>query len=59
MAAYNAVVKRIRGVNNDTTAALIQAYIESLDSTNDAIISVDVVGDNNYVTAIIVHNTTS
>jgi hypothetical protein len=59
MAAYNAVVKRIRGVNNDTTAAAIQAYIESLDSTNDTIISVDVVGDNNYVTAIIVHNTTS
>jgi len=59
MAAYNAIVKRLRGVNNDATMAVIQAYIESLDSTNDAIISVDIVGDNNYITAIIVHNSTA
>lgn len=55
MAAYNVIVKRIRGVNNDTTAAAIQAYIESLDSTAQAIISVDVVGDNNYITCVITH----
>lgn len=59
MAAYNAVVKRLRGVNNDATMAVIQAYIEALDSTNEAIISVDIVGDNNYITAIIVHNSAS
>jgi len=59
MAAYNAVVKRLRGINNDATMAVIQAYIEALDSTNEAIISVDIVGDNNYITAIIVHNSAS
>lgn len=56
MAAYNAIVKRIRGINNDATMAVIQAYIEGLDSTAQAVISVDIVGDNNYITAIIIHN---
>ena len=56
MTAYNVVVKRLRGLNNDATMAVIQAYIESLDSTAQAVISVDIVGDNNFITAIIVHN---
>jgi hypothetical protein len=58
MADYDVTVKRIRGVNNDALATLIQTYIETQDSTSAALISIGFVGDNNYVTCIITHNTT-
>jgi hypothetical protein len=58
MAAYDATVKRIRGVNNDALATAIQTYIETQDSTTAALISINFLGDNNYVTCIITHNTT-
>ena len=58
MAVYNAIVKRIRGEATDATALAIQAYIEALDSTNDVLISVNIVGDNNFITCFITHNTT-
>jgi hypothetical protein len=56
MAVYDVTVKRLRGVNNDAFAAVVQAYIEALDSTTSALI--DVSGDNNYVTCVITHLTT-
>jgi hypothetical protein len=55
MAAYNVIVKRVRGVNNDATAALVQAYIESIDQAAQPILYMDYVGDNNYYTCYIVH----
>jgi hypothetical protein len=55
MAAYAVEVKIING-QPETAAAEAETYIETLDSTNDAIISVDVVGGNDFVTFIIVHN---
>jgi hypothetical protein len=58
MAAYDVTVKRLRGVNNDAFAAVVQAYIEALDSTTSALIDVSFVGDNNYVTCVITHLTT-
>jgi hypothetical protein len=58
MAAYDVTVKRVRGVNNDATALLVQQYIETQDSTTAALIDVSWIGDNNYVTCIITHNTT-
>lgn len=57
MAAYDAVVKVLRGTPTDLDD-LMQAYIETLDSTNNAIIGISVVGDNNFATAFITHNTT-
>jgi hypothetical protein len=58
MAAYDVTVKRLRGVNNDALADLVRDYIETQDSTTAALIDVSWVGDNNYVTCIITHNTT-
>jgi hypothetical protein len=58
MTAYDATVKRLRGENTDAFAAVVQAYIESLDSTTSALLDVSFVGDNNYVTCIISHLTT-
>jgi hypothetical protein len=58
MAVYNATVKRIRGNNTDALAALVQAYIETQDSTSAALIDIVYLGDNNYVTCVITHNTT-
>jgi hypothetical protein len=55
MATYDVVVKRIRGLANDTTAALIQAYIETLDDTTNTLLSTHIVGDNNFITAFIIH----
>lgn len=57
MAAYDAVVKVLRGTPTDLDD-LMQAYIETLDSTNNAIIGISVVGDNSFATAFITHNTT-
>lgn len=57
MAAYDAVVKVLRGTPTDLDD-LMQTYIETLDSTNNTIIGISVVGDNNFATAFITHNTT-
>lgn len=55
MAAYDVVVKKIRGTP-ETIDDLMVTYIETLDSTNNIIISINTVGDNNFVTALITHN---
>jgi hypothetical protein len=44
-----------RGTIEDAIAAA-EVYVETLDSTNDAIISIDVVGDNNFITICVAHN---
>ncbi len=56
MAAYKIVDKVIRGTAKDVAAAA-ETYLESIDSTTEAIVSIDVVGDNNHVTMIILHLT--
>jgi hypothetical protein len=55
MAAYNVIVKRVRGVNNAATDALVQAYIESIDAAAQTILYMSYVGDNNYYTCFITH----
>lgn len=55
MAAYAVNYELFRGEVEDAMAAA-ETYIETLDSTNDSIISIDVVGDNNFVTIMICHN---
>lgn len=57
MAAYDVICKKLRGEPDDIDA-LIQAYIETLDSTANAVIDISVVGDNNFVTAFITHENT-
>jgi hypothetical protein len=55
MTDYNVIVKRVRGVNNDATALLVQAYIESIDATGQPVISMHYVGGNSYYTVFILH----
>lgn len=55
MAAYAINYELFRGTIEDAMAAA-ETYIETLDSTNDSIIDVSVVGDNNYVTILVCHN---
>jgi hypothetical protein len=55
MAAYNVIVKRIRGVSNAATDTLVQAYIESIDAAAQPILFTNYVGDNNYYTCFITH----
>lgn len=55
MAVYAVEVKVING-QPSAAAAEAETYIETLDSTNDSIISVDVVGNNEFVTFFITHN---
>ena len=58
MAAYVVTDKVIRGTPT-AVAAAAETYLETIDSTTQAVISIDVVGDNNNVTMIILHQDTA
>jgi uncharacterized radical SAM superfamily protein len=58
MADYIVTTKIIRGTAVEVAAAA-ETYLETLDSTTKAVISIDVVGDNSTVTMIILHKDTS
>lgn len=55
MAAYAVNFELFRG-EVENAMADAETYIETLDSTNDSIISVTMVGDNNFVTICVLHN---
>ncbi len=57
MANYIITDKVIRGTAV-AVAAAAETYLETLDSTTQAVVSIDVVGDNNNVTMIILHKDT-
>jgi hypothetical protein len=54
MAVYKITDKVIRGTAEEV-AAEAETYLETIDSTTQAVVSIDVVGDNNHVTMIIIH----
>jgi uncharacterized radical SAM superfamily protein len=58
MANYIITTKILRGTAVEVAAAA-ETYLESIDSTTHAVVSMDVVGDNNTVTMIILHKDTS
>jgi hypothetical protein len=58
MANYFVTRKVIRGTAV-AVAAEAETYLETIDSTTQAVISIDVVGDNSTVTMIILHQDTS
>jgi hypothetical protein len=58
MAAYIITDKVIRGTPT-AVAALAETYLETLDSTTQAVVNISVVGDQNGVTMIILHLDTS
>lgn len=54
MAAYSVEVYQLNGTP-DAAAAEAEAYIDTLDSTTGAILSINIVGDNMFVTIFITH----
>jgi len=54
MAAYAVVDKIIRGQPTEVLAEA-ETYLETLDSTNNPLYLIQCVGDNNYVTLLIIH----
>jgi uncharacterized radical SAM superfamily protein len=58
MANYIITKKVIRGTAK-AVAAAAETYLETIDSTTQAVVSIDVVGDNNTITMIILHIDTS
>jgi hypothetical protein len=57
MANYKITDKVIRGTPTEVAAAA-ETYLETIDSTTHAVVSIDVVGDNSGCTMIILHLTT-
>lgn len=54
MAAYSVEVKQLNGTPQ-AAADEAEAYIDTLDSTTGAILSINIVGDNMFVTIFITH----